>query len=162
MISSSTVSFAVLLTLLSAAVSYPSTTCYRRRSVPLTMSSSNEKKVDNFRNDIVPTSSNGDGKSWTVQAMKSLSLLSAVAIPLLSSTKAKAVGSIFELKDQNMVLQDISFNVVNTERDTDALTTLFQNNIRQLRTSGTNNMNTTVLGFGPDAYIRCVKTCCCR
>ena len=154
MFSSSTVTFAVLLSLLSAGESYTTTTCYRRRSVHLTMSSSNDKKMDSFRNDAVPTSSNGDSKAWTVQALRSLSLLSAVAIPLLSSTKAKAIGSIFEIKNQNMVLQDLSFNVVNTEKDADALTTLFQNNIRQLRTSGTNNLNTTVLAFGPDAYIR--------
>ena len=45
-------------------------------------------------------------------------------------------------------------NVGNTFKDTDALVTLFQNNIRPLRSSNDNNVNITVLGFGPDAYVR--------
>jgi hypothetical protein len=106
------------------------------------------------RNSAVPKSSISNEKGWTFQAIKSLSVLTAVALPLLSATKTKAVGSLFEFKDQNMVIQDISFNVGNTLKDTDALVTLFQNNIRPLRASSDNNVNITVLGFGPDAYIR--------
>lgn len=102
----------------------------------------------------VPVSSSSSRKDWT-KASKSLSFLSAVAIPLLStSTKAKAVGDLFEFKEQTMVIQDISFNVGNTFKDSDALITLFQNNLRELRTDIANNLNTTVLGFGPDAYKR--------
>lgn len=100
----------------------------------------------------VPVRSLSGGKDWT-KALKTLSYLGAVAIPLLSSSsKAKAVGDLFEFKDQTMVIQDISFNVGNTLKDSDALAVLFQNNIRTLRTDTANNLNTTVLGFGPDAY----------
>jgi hypothetical protein len=105
-------------------------------------------------NNRVPLRSLSNGQDWT-KALKSLSYLSAVAIPLLSSSsKARAVGDLFEFKDQTMVIQDIAFNVGNTQKDSDALATLFQNNIRTLRTDTTNNLNTTVLGFGPDAYKR--------
>lgn len=138
--------------LLNVANSYHSFGSYLRRSVPRMASKFEESRIT--RNSAVPTSSISNEKGWTVQAIKSLSVLTAVALPLLSATKAKAVGSLFEFKEQNMVIQDISFNVGNTFKDTDALVTLFQNNIRPLRSSNDNNVNITVLGFGPDAYVR--------
>jgi hypothetical protein len=138
--------------LLNVATSYHTFGSFSRRSASRMDSKFEESRVT--RNSAVPTSSISNEKGWTVQAIKSLSVLTAVAFPLLSATKAKAVGSLFEFKDQNMVIQDISFNVGNTLKDTDALVTLFQNNIRPLRASSENNVNTTVLGFGPDAYIR--------
>lgn len=104
----------------------------------------------------IPTNSLRSDKDWTMKALKSLSILGSVALPLLSSTKAKAVGNLFELKEQSMVIQDISFNVANTFKDSDALITLFQNNLRQLRDTVTTSANVTVLGFGPDAYDRYV------
>ena len=134
---------------LSVVTCYHSLGSYARNRVSLRMANKNDKNGDS-----VPTSSLNAGKDWTVQALKSLSVLSAVALPLLASTKAKAVGSLFELKEQNIVIQDITFNVANTLKDADAMTTLFQNNIRELRTSTANNQNVTVLGFGPDAYNR--------
>lgn len=138
--------------LLNVATSYHTFGSFATRSALRMTSKFEESRVP--RNSAVPTSSISNEKGWTVQAIKSLSVLSVVALPLLSATKAKAVGSLFEFKEQNMVIQDISFNVGNTLKDADALVTLFQNNIRPLRASSDNNVNITVLGFGPDAYIR--------
>ena len=149
--SSSIAVFLGVSSLLSLATCYHSLGSYARNRATLSMSINGDKNGNS-----VPTSSLNSGKDWTVQALKSLSVLSAVALPLLASTKAKAVGTIFELKDQNIVIQDITFNVANTLQDADAMTTLFQNNIRELRTSTANNQNVTVLGFGPDAYNRLV------
>lgn len=141
-----------IFSLLNVATSYHTFGSYARRSSSRAASKFVESTVT--LNDAVPTSSISNEKGWTVQAIKSLSVLTAVALPLLSATKAKAVGNLFEFKEQNMVIQDISFNVGNTFKDSDALVTLFQNNIRPLRTSTEKNVNTTVLGFGPDAYVR--------
>lgn len=149
--SSSIAVFLGVSSLLSLATCYHSLGSYARNRATLSMSINGDKNGNS-----VPTSSLNSDKDWTVQALKSLSVLSAVALPLLASTKAKAVGTIFELKDQNIVIQDITFNVANTLQDADAMTTLFQNNIRELRTSTANNQNVTVLGFGPDAYNRLV------
>ena len=146
---SSTAVFLGVSCLLSVALGYNSFDRLIRSKVDRRMALSNDPSRD-----LVPTSSINNGKGWTVQALKSLSVLSAVALPLLVSTKAKAVGTLYEFKEQNMVIQDVAFNVANTEQDSDAIVTLFQNNIRELRTSTANNQNVTVLGFGPDSYKR--------
>lgn len=145
----------VIMCIASIASGFRSVGPYFTRAV--TLMKSNIDDTNNAHNDIVPTSSVSNGKGWTVQALKSLTALSVAAIPLLTATKAKAVGELFEFKELNMIIQDISFNVGNTLKDSEALTTLFQNNIRPLRTRNDDGFNVTVLGFGPDAYARYVN-----
>lgn len=146
---SSTVVFLAVACVLSMVTGYQSYSLLAKTQIKRQMALSN----DPIRGSV-PTISLNTGKGWTVQALKSLSVLSAVALPLLASTKAKAVGSLYEFKEQDIVIQDIAFNVANTLQDSDAMVTLFQNNIRELRTSTANNQNVTVLGFGPDSYVR--------
>jgi hypothetical protein len=50
-----------------------------------------------------------------------------------------AIGSNYALRDQSMTIQDISFNVLDSERESDILQKLFQNQIHILRTSGIHN-----------------------
>ena len=71
---------------------------------------------------------------------------------LLRPQRANAIGDIFELREQNVVLQDVSFNVQNTYDDAASLSALFQNNCKVLRESSSANGNVTVLAFGPDTY----------
>ena len=149
-----TAKLVVILCIASIASGLRSVGPYLKRTV--TLMKSNIDDVNHARTDIVPTSSVSNNKGWTVQAFKSLTAFSVAAIPLLTATKAKAVGELFEFKELNMVIQDISFNVGNTLQDSEALATLFQNNIRPLRTRNEDGLNVTVLAFGPDAFARSV------
>ena len=71
---------------------------------------------------------------------------------LSKGSAAQAIGTLYELKDQSVVLQDIAFNVKNTYDDIATIQALFQDNMKPLRTSTANQVNTTVMAFGPDAY----------
>jgi hypothetical protein len=65
---------------------------------------------------------------------------------------ANAIGKHYEFKDQNMVLQDVSFNVADIDRESTFFKLLFQDTCKVLRTSSQGDQRTAVLGFGPDTY----------
>lgn len=78
-------------------------------------------------------------------ALSAISLYQLVKFPV----KSNAIGSLFEARDQNMVLQDISFNVPNVTADAAMLQALFIDRCQLIRSP---NPSELVLGFGPDTY----------
>lgn len=75
------------------------------------------------------------------------------------SGKANAIGELYELRKNSMVLQDMCFNVAreSIEKDCDAIGALFVNSCRVIRGSDSTTANASaqkkaVLGFGPDTY----------
>ena len=101
-----------------------------------------------------PRTPAGHGRQRAASCVKTLSALTAaVATSAVSRVApARAIGALAEFKTQNMVLQDIAFNVRDTTKDAKALQALFQDAMKPLRTSTAGKTNTTVLAFGPDAY----------
>lgn len=83
-----------------------------------------------------------------------LSMLSALAMSRISKpSRANAIGTLYELKDQDMVLQGVSFNVQNTFKEAAMLNAAFVDTCRPIRSTSVNGVNETVLGFGSDAYV---------
>ena len=70
-----------------------------------------------------------------------------------SARKVDAIGSIFELKDQKMVLQDICLNVPDTKSEALLLSDTLQQTINVISDKFVKGESTTVLAFGPTAYI---------
>jgi len=84
------------------------------------------------------------GKKFATFA--SFALLNTIHFPQV----ADAIGTLFEFRPQNMVLQDVSFNVPSPTIDAEVLNALFVNKCKTLRSStGKEEM---VIGFGPDAF----------
>jgi hypothetical protein len=80
-------------------------------------------------------------------------LASSVGLILPKVQRSNAIGSIYEFKDQYMCLQDISFNVVNTEAEAKLFAETFQDTCKVLRTETFGEgEKQTVIGFGPDSY----------
>lgn len=65
---------------------------------------------------------------------------------------ASAIGELYEFKNQSMVLQDIGFNVIETDSEASMFEKTFESTCFVLRSSRKNGENVTVLGFGPDNY----------
>jgi hypothetical protein len=65
---------------------------------------------------------------------------------------ASAIGTLSELTYQSLVLQDVSFNVLNAEHELKSLSALTQNTFKLLRKSTKNGKIIFVGGFGPNAY----------
>lgn len=66
--------------------------------------------------------------------------------------RANAIGTLPEYQQQDMVIQDISFNVQDVEKDINALKELFQQDCRVLRQYQNSDTKYTVMGFGPETY----------
>eukprot|EP01041_Mallomonas_annulata_P006952 gene6952-14113_t len=71
---------------------------------------------------------------------------------LARGSKVNAIGALYEFKEQPMLINDVSFNVIETESEAIAFEKTFENACQILRTSRKNGENSTVLGFGPDSY----------
>lgn len=76
--------------------------------------------------------------------LPALSLLNLVSRP----QKVSAIGSLFEFREQSIVLQDVSFNVPQNTLDAEMLKALFVDKCSMLRSSP----ETIVVGFGPDSF----------
>lgn len=72
------------------------------------------------------------------------------------NNRANAVGDLFELKEQSLVFQDISFNVINTYDEEIMLKACFDNTFDVIASSQSKNgnafVNMTTLSFGPTSY----------
>lgn len=85
--------------------------------------------------------------------LQNILLTSSILASLLPIKQAKAMGTLFQYKNQPVIFQDVSFNVIDTQKAADFYLATFPNLCRILRTTrSNNNVNTTVLAFGPDAY----------
>ena len=72
---------------------------------------------------------------------------------LLSKPKnANAIGNLYELSNEPMIFQDVSFNVLNTYNDAIMFQSLFQDTCQTIRSSSNKGINTTTISFGADAY----------
>lgn len=104
--------------------------------------------------EATPVNAQMQGRDRLVSFVTKLSAATSTvtAMVLSKGSAAKAIGTLYELKYQSVVLQDIAFNVENTYNDAAAMQALFQDNMKPLRTSTVNKVNMTVMAFGPDAY----------
>lgn len=62
------------------------------------------------------------------------------------------IGDMYELKDQNMVIQDISFNLQDSQSDIDALKALFMNKCRVIKSLKNKLEIQSILAFGANTY----------
>ena len=65
---------------------------------------------------------------------------------------ANAIGEIAELKQQKMALQDISFNVLDPDKEAEVLSALFQRECKVIRNIEDRDQRQVVVAFGADAY----------
>lgn len=70
----------------------------------------------------------------------------------LKSTKANAIGSLYELNNQQCVLQDISFNVIEGIVEHDAMSALCLNTLKITKQYTENNIQSIISSFGPIDY----------
>jgi hypothetical protein len=143
-----------MLLILSAAAAYQKDSCVSRRSTLLPSAFSrilSRTRLDSHNTDHVPQVPYDEYRQSISKAL-SVALAGSFAFKLLKPRKAYAIGGLYEFKSQNIVLQDISFNVQNTNEDSVALRALFQNNCKAIREITSAKTNKTVLAFGPDAY----------
>lgn len=101
---------------------------------------------------IQGTTSQALKKSF-ISALKTFAVTYALSSSM-SNRPAAAIGDLFELQDQSLVLQDITFNVEDVEKDISMFTNLFVKDCKVLRRFSNRNsgIEEAVLGFGPDAY----------
>lgn len=129
----------------------------------------NDKKR-NLNNILTTFDESGIPLTQKESAMKEFSFYSkniafqfgCISYALLTKPpRAKAIGSLFELNKQSMVLQDIRFNVNNANQEIESFVALFQNLpqvLRQDKNTVTTNpgpghkLTTITSGFGPDTY----------
>jgi hypothetical protein len=83
---------------------------------------------------------------------KTLSITTSTSAFFISKQQVQAIGSLHEFKSSPVIFQDISFNVVNTYDSSDFFTATFPDLCKIVRNTMSGNKNTTVIGFGPDAY----------
>lgn len=94
---------------------------------------------------------------WIAKALSQIIckclLLLSIAFPMTAVQDAKAIGSLYELKDQKFVLQDVSFNVVDIDNEKKFFDSLFQGTCKLLRsTTDKDSTNIATFGFGPDTF----------
>jgi hypothetical protein len=65
---------------------------------------------------------------------------------------AQAIGELYELKEQSMVLQDVCFNVPDAAKEVDMLNALFVDKCKQVRSSKSKEELVAVAAFGPEYY----------
>lgn len=87
-----------------------------------------------------------------LKSIINLSLSYYISNVLNPIKKSNAIGNLYEFKDQNLVLQDISFNVANIDEEVQAFKALFVNKCKEIRTLTKDNIRESVLAFGPDSY----------
>ena len=113
----------------------------------------NTPEIPSATTGTIPTNDHMNSRNNLLTYIKSLSTLGAMTALLNPvGQKANAIGTIYELKDQNIVIQDIAFNVENTYKDASTMQALFQDLMKPIRSRTVNKMNTTVMAFGSDAY----------
>ena len=83
-------------------------------------------------------------------AMKHALLVASAAVCL--PRRGDAIGKLFEFKEAPVIFQDISFNVGNTNTVTEFFEATFPELCSVLRNSRVGNKNSTVIGFGAEAY----------
>ena len=83
-------------------------------------------------------------------AMRRALLVASAAVCL--PRKSEAIGKLFEFKETPVIFQDIAFNVGNTNTVTDFFEATFPELCKVLRSTREGNKNSTVIGFGPEAY----------
>ena len=71
---------------------------------------------------------------------------------LIKSTKANAIGSLYELNNQQCVLQDISFNVIEGIVEHDAMSALCLNTLKITKQYTENGIQSIISSFGPIDY----------
>ena len=71
---------------------------------------------------------------------------------LIKSTKVNAIGSLNELNNQQCVLQDISFNVLEGIVEHDAMSALCLNTLKITKQYTENNIQSIISSFGPIDY----------
>ena len=85
--------------------------------------------------------------------MKLSRALGAIGVTLLGvAGKSRAIGTMFELKDQSLVLQDIGLNVIESDQEIKMLTATFDNVLKVINSSKYGKITKSVLGFGPETY----------
>ena len=76
------------------------------------------------------------------------------AITLFTSArKTRAIGNIFELAKQSMVIQDIGINVIETSSEQRLFERTFDGTCKNILSVERDGLNTSVLSFGPVSYI---------
>ena len=70
---------------------------------------------------------------------------------LLGGKSSLAIGNIYELNSQSMLIQDISFNVIETKNEAQMFENSFDNTCKILRETRNDGKNISVIGFGPDS-----------
>lgn len=81
--------------------------------------------------------------------LKALSVASALT---LLPRRTDAIGRLFEFRDAPAIFQDVSFNVINTDTVTGFFEATFPDLCQVLRYSRQGNKNSSVIGFGAEAY----------
>jgi hypothetical protein len=84
-------------------------------------------------------------------AQKTISSLVFV-YSLKKENKVRAIGSLYELQNQSFVLQDISFNVIEPEVETRAISALCLDTFKSLRSSVLDGNQKITSGFGFDSF----------
>lgn len=115
----------------------------------------NDILLAEMNENILSSTSSSNKNTITSSIRFGLKLLTGLGISKINTTPlpSRAIGSLYELSDQNMVLQDISFNVRNTFDDAAMVSAAFVGTCKPLRsTTSIGGYNTTVIGFGPDVY----------
>ena len=104
--------------------------------------------------DVGTTDSIPGGRGEGGRKLASGVLLTTLTLTLqaLRPRSASAIGQLVELQSQSCVLQDVAFNVQDASREAEMFRVLFQDTSRVLRTRSRGSDNTTMIGFGPDAY----------
>ena len=94
--------------------------------------------------------SRGLRESFDRRGKKLAAALGVISTAFLPHRKASAIGNLYNLRNQKMVLKDVSFNVPNSYAEQDGLSALFQGTLQSIRTQNVGNVNKTVMAFGPD------------
>ena len=99
-----------------------------------------------------PLSSTERMQQKRMQFLRSIVSVGLGATLDVTDRKANAIGTMFELSEQNMVLQDITLNVPNTKGEALLLSDTLQQSINVISDRFVRGESTTVLAFGPTAY----------
>lgn len=86
------------------------------------------------------------------KSIVSNALSAAVALSLIKPKPASAIGKLYELKNQSVVLQSCRFNVEDVEADAKMFSAMFLRECKVLRRNKRPSSDEIVLAFGPDVY----------
>ena len=99
----------------------------------------------------IPLNNNDNIKNFIYKSIFN-SIIMNTAVILSNKQNVKAIGNLFEFKDQSLIFQDVSFNVDNTYNDAIMFKALFQDTCQTIRSNSNKGINSTTIAFGPDAY----------